>query len=83
MTHAYTPHELARAAGYLIRRVPVGGAVGREYPFGRVLELGPDATDEEIVRIASAHLIMPRMTPALAKAERPRTNLARRDNAAL
>lgn len=68
MTAEYTPLELARAAGYLIRRVPVGGAVAREYAFGRVLELGPDATDEEIVRIASRHLVMPPMTPALAKA---------------
>ena len=53
----YTPLELARAAGYWIRRVPVGGAVAREYPFGRVLELGPDARDDEIERLACRYLV--------------------------
>lgn len=60
----YTPRELARAAGFELRSVPTGGVVLREYSFGqvlcRVLEIGPDATDGEIVRHACRFLVFPR-----------------------
>jgi hypothetical protein len=59
MLHTYTAPELARAAGYSIRRVPSGGV--REVDcFGqRILELGPDATELEITRFARRHLVLP------------------------
>lgn len=57
MILGYTPLELARAAGFLIRRVPSGGVCARELARGaRMLELGPDATDEEIARHACRYL---------------------------
>lgn len=57
MVPGYTPLELARAAGFLIRRVPTGGARARELALGaRMLELGPDATDAEIARLACRYL---------------------------
>ena len=58
MTRTYTPLELARAAGFLIRRVPTGGATEREIAAGvRMLDVGPDATDDEIVRHACRYLV--------------------------
>lgn len=56
---AHTPLSLAKAADYWIRRMPSGGAVEVLYPWGRVLELGPDATDDEIIRHARRHLAGP------------------------
>jgi hypothetical protein len=60
--HDLTARELAREAGYLIRPMPTGGAVERVYPFGRVLELGPDATDAEILALAARALICAALT---------------------
>jgi hypothetical protein len=68
MLHAYTARELARAAGFSLRAVKTGGAVVREYPFGRVLELGPAATELEIARIAHRSLIMPASARVAASA---------------
>jgi hypothetical protein len=60
MTVQYTPRELARAAGYVLRSMPTGGAVERLLGDDvRILELGPDATDEEIVRLARRYLAGP------------------------
>jgi hypothetical protein len=63
MVDGYTAHELARAAGFVIRRVPTGGVVAREPACGgRILELGPDATEIEIVRHACRFLVFPAST---------------------
>lgn len=59
MVAGYTARELARAAGFVIRRVDNGSAVLREYPYGRVLELGPDATDDQIEQLARPFLALP------------------------
>jgi hypothetical protein len=57
MVPGYTPLELARAAGFLIRYVPTGSAVERQLACGaRMLEVGPDATDDEIERHACRYL---------------------------
>lgn len=74
MVAGYTPRELARAAGFLIRRVDSGGAVLREYPYGRVLELGPDATDDAIEQLARPFLVLPmplRIVPEIASLAEP------------
>ena len=56
----YSADELARAADFLVRRVPVGGVVERSEAGQRVLEIGPDATDDEIVRAAARYIIFAR-----------------------
>ena len=51
----YSALEFARAAGFLIRRVPAGGVVLR----GGILELGPDATDAAIIAEAARFIVIP------------------------
>jgi hypothetical protein len=67
MADTYSARELARAAGYLIRTMPEGAVTERVYPFGRVLEIGPAATDLEIVRHARRFLAVPVCTRSPGK----------------
>jgi len=67
MADTYSARELARAAGYLIRSVPEGAVTERVYPFGRVLEIGPEASDLAIIRHARRHLATPICTRSPTK----------------
>lgn len=49
-----TAAELARAAGYAILHVSAGGLDVREDI--RLMRIGPDATDLDILRVAHRHL---------------------------
>lgn len=51
----YSALELARAAGFGVLRVPEGGVTARVTGGYRILEVGPDASDVEIVRIAARY----------------------------
>lgn len=51
----YTPLECARAAGFLIRRVPHGGVVARDM----LLEIGPFSTDAEVLAHAARYVVLP------------------------
>ncbi len=56
----YTATELARAAGFLIVRTAAGGVRPVDHGDGRmVLELGPDATECQIVAAAAPYLEVP------------------------
>lgn len=60
----YSALELARAAGYLIRPVPTGGARATDDENVRLLEVGPDATDAEIKAFAAVYIVLPDEVPA-------------------
>jgi hypothetical protein len=59
MLQTYTAPELARAAGYLLRRVATGGVREFDTGYGLILEIGPEATADEIVQFARRRLVWP------------------------
>lgn len=59
MPDPYTARELVRAAGFTIRRVDEGGVRERVDRYRKILEVGPYATELDLVRAAAPYIVLP------------------------
>lgn len=70
----YTARMLARAAGFTVVTVNHGTVRAQHKDGSRILEIGPDATDEDILSHARPHLVF----PADLRKKRPGRRLGRK-----
>ncbi len=69
---SYSARELVRAAGFCILRASAGGVWERVDDHHRILWVGPDATELDLVEVAARYIEIPAQWRKLVDADRRR-----------